>query len=482
MQHAGATHAQTRRAPGLARRVVGADGRMTFTAHAMTRNANAPSAGGSLGHSHALGRLVFAGRRRAVEVGGLYVGRDEGARRGVTDGFGAGAAVQGGQAARRTLKTELWATARAPLLGADPLAVTASWTGQRLRYSADGLDTLATSANRYALDFAQAARLGAHRLDARATLALAGDPSGGADEGDGAAETRLSLVVADSLAVGAASLVLVPGLHAVAGRVWPSADVRIAVGALRAGVTRGARAPSLLARRGVAGGGGLPVLADLDDGLETTTRVDAAVGGALRALRADLSAWASRVDDAQRLVALGDTAFATRRLESAVTAVGSALTLGLRAAAERGVYARATVAAARTLGAGGPLARREADALPAARLDVRVGARARDVGDGVLDLDLGVQAAGWTAFHSRLLEPTTGALALPDPSSVFGRELPARGTVGLDLTATFVNRATVFLRYDHALGGRLYDGATVTQGEPLADTAFRFGVFWALLD
>ena len=479
VQFAAASHAQTRRASALTRRLLGDAARTTLTAHAATRNADAQTVGGQLRHSHALGRLVASGRRRALELGGLLVDHGVGARRGVT-GPGPAATVVGGAAARRTLKTEAWATLRAPLLAASPLAVTASWTGQRLRASPDGQDTLASSANRYALSLAQAARLDGHRLHVRATLAAAGDPSGGTDPfGDADDALGAHLVVADSVALGRAVLVVTPGVHAVGGAVWPSAEARLAAGPLAAGLARGARAPSLLARRGLAGPG-LPVVPDPDDGLETTTRGDATLALRGGVLGLDLSAWGAHVAGVQRLVARGDTAFAAVRLGELVS-VGGAAGLSARADARRGLYARATVALAQTLGADGDLARREADALPAARARLRFGARATGIGD-VLDVDAGVTGRAWTAFRSRIVEPTTGALALPDPTTALGQELPARGTLGLDLTATFAGRAVVFLRYDHALGGRLYDGAALTQGEPLADTAFRFGIFWALLD
>ena len=147
----------------------------------------------------------------------------------------------------------------------------------------------------------------------------------------------------------------------------------------------------------------------------------------------------------------------------------------------RGFYGRleATAQVALSPDSSG-LARRDADALPALRAEVRVGTRASGVGGGVLDLDLAVVGRAWTAFRSRVVEPVTGRLALPDPVSALGAELPARGVLGVEATATFVDRATVFLQVDHALGQ--IAGAAVVQGEPLAPRVLRFGVFWALLD
>ena len=478
VQHASATHAQTRRAPGLGRRLAGEGARTTLTAHAATRGATGPSAGGQTRHSHALGRLVVAGPRRAVELGALYADRLDGARRGLTGASRfdpAAATVLDGSATRRTLRTELWATLRAPVFGAEPLGVTLGTAGQRLRYSPDAIDTLQASVNRVALDLAQTVRLGAHRVGLRATLASEGDPSGGTDVfGDGGARRRASLSALDSLAVGGWTLATQPGLHLVDARLWPSARLALSRGGLRLGARAGARAPARLAERGLAG----RVAPDPSDALERTARGDASLTVGRGAVELRLAAWGAHVVSPQRLLAGADT-FAVVRGD-ALTSLGGALGLAWREAARRGLYARLTAAAARTLG-DGELARREDDALPALRADGRLGWRAAGV-RGVLDLDLGVRAAGWSAFRSRVLEPTTGALALPDPSTPLGQTLPARGTVGLDLAATLAERATVFLQYGNALGGRLYDGAIVTQGEPLTATPFRFGVFWALLD
>lgn len=481
VQHASGTHAQTRRASGLGQRLAGAGARTTLTAHAATRGASGPSAGGQTRHSHALGRLVWAGPTRAVELGALYADHLDGARRGLTGTTPAAffspaaATVLDPSATRRTLRTELWATLRAPLFGAAPLGLTLSTAGQRLRYSPDGFDTLQVSVNRVALDLSQTVPLGARRLAAQARLAQEGDPSGGRDVfGDGGARRLASVSVLDSLRLGRWTATVQPGAHLVGTRAWPSGRLAVARGGARVAFQTGARAPSRLAERGIAG----RISADPSGALERTHRAEAGLALGLGAVRLDLSAWAARVTSPQRLAAQADS-FAVVR-GGALTPVGGALQIGWRADAARGLYGTATLAASRTLG-GGDLAQREDDALPRARADGRLGWRATGVRD-VLDLDLGLRLAGWTAFRSRVVEPTTGALALPDPATTLGQELPARGTLGADLAATFADRATVFLQYDNALASRLYDGAVVTQGEPLASTPFRIGVFWALLD
>ena len=165
----------------------------------------------------------------------------------------------------------------------------------------------------------------------------------------------------------------------------------------------------------------------------------------------------------------------------AVREVGVAVGGGWREAARRGLYVRGEGTVRAVLDRSGLRARLDA-ALPRAWAALRVGARAEGVGDGVLDLDLAAVAHTWTAFRSRRVEPATGLLALPDPGGPLGIRVPAQATLGLEATATFSARASVFLRYENALAGRATAGALVTQGEPLPGHVLRFGVFWALVN
>jgi hypothetical protein len=163
--------------------------------------------------------------------------------------------------------------------------------------------------------------------------------------------------------------------------------------------------------------------------------------------------------------------------------IGATATLSWRDDVARGLYIHSSVTATQALNASrSALHQLDAESLPTVWGRLRVGARATNLGNGVADLDLAIVAHGWSAFRGLVVVPATGQMALPDPTGALGAELPARGTVGAEATATFSARASVFLRYDNALATRLYDGARVVQGEPIPATTLRFGVFWALLD
>ena len=80
-------------------------------------------------------------------------------------------------------------------------------------------------------------------------------------------------------------------------------------------------------------------------------------------------------------------------------------------------------------------------------------------------LDLAVVGQAWTAFRGRVARAADRPARAPRSDVPSGAVLPARGTLGVEATATFSRRATVFLQLDHALGQQV--GAAVVQGEPL---------------
>ena len=108
-----------------------------------------------------------------------------------------------------------------------------------------------------------------------------------------------------------------------------------------------------------------------------------------------------------------------------------------------------------------------------------VGTRAAGVG-GVVDLDLRATARGWSGFRSRVVEPATGLLALPETGTPLGGGVPPRAVFDVWATASFGSRAVVRLGVENALGNAV--DAAVVAGETLAGPVLRFGVFWALLD
>lgn len=488
IQHASGLHAQTRRPPVILRG--GSDAsRLTLTGHAASRSADSPIGGGDVAHTDAFGRALLTQPRLTAEVGVLYTDRTEGARRGVVPSgalplsaiFSAStASVLGSSATRRTLRTEPWLRFRLPFVRSAPTEVGASVAFQRLVFvPSDGTgDTLRVHGRRWAAFAEQPARIGAHRLALRldATVEPTPGPEGGALVGAG---SRLGLhaALSDSLRLGPLAVALGAGVHQVDDEVWPSASARVAAGPASAGVRLGGRAPSWLETAGLSG----YVAPAATASAERTLAADAALRLARGDWRLDLRAFGSAVTDGLHLVSLGDTLAAVAVAEGTVQQGGVSIAVGWRERVRRGVYASLGGTVRALTDASTDLRGRLDAALPRAWATGRLGVRAEDIGDGVIDVDLAVASTAWTAFRSVRVDPATGALVLPEPGASLGYEIPARARVGLEATATFSAQASLFVRYDHALGERAY-GALVTQGEPLPPHVLRFGVFWALLN
>ena len=489
LQHVSGTHAQTRRPPEFLRGGSG-DARLTGTFHAASRAGDGLFDGADVAHTDALGRLLLTQPALALEAGALYTDRTEGARRGVIPAAGlpvaalfsdATSTVLTPGATRRTLRTEGWVRVRLPIARAAPTEAGLALAVQRLVFvPADGsLDTLRVHGRRLAAHVAQPLAVGPNRLRLRldATVEPAPGPQGGAISAD--PRVGLHATATDSLTVGGLDVALGGGLHRQAGETWPSASARARLGGLGAGVRYGGRPRSWLETHGVAG----RVVADPDAAGERSLEADVSVEARRGPWRLGARAFGSVTTDGRHLVSLADTAAAVVVAEGAVRQGGLGVSVGWREGARRGLYVSLDGTTRAVAGTSTDLLGRLDAALPRAWGTVRVGLRAEDVGDDdVLDLDLAAVALGWGDLRGVRVEPATGALALPTPGGDLGLDLPARATLGLEATATFSARASLFLRYDHVLGERAYRGALVTQGEPLPPHVLRFGVFWALLN
>ncbi|MEM6289231.1 MAG: hypothetical protein AAF845_18995 [Bacteroidota bacterium] len=483
VQHVSATHAQTRRPPGWLRGGSD-DARLTATGHVATRRSNGLFPGGTVRHLDALARFLLTRPGLAAEAGVLHADRTEGARTGVTAStfgglFTPAALVGDASATRRTLRTEAWTRARIPL-AAQPLEAGASYGTQRLVHVRAAGDTLRAHADRAAAFARQPLRLGDHALAVRLDAVWTGDPHEGADVfGDPGARLDLGATLTDSLRLGGVGLVAEAGLHRVASATIPAAALHAEAGPAFVRATYGGRARSFVEAAGVEG----RILPDARDPAERTLRAEAGLDLRTSTFRLGARAFGSVRTDAREIVSQGDSLFRVVSTPEAVRQVGLAAGLGWREAAPRGLYLRAegTVQAVADPSRSALHAGLDR-ALPRAWGTARLGVRAVDVGEGVLDLDLSAVVSGWSAFRSRLVEPTTGLLALPEAGTPLGQPVPARATLGLEATATFSARASLFLRYDNALAERAYNGALVTLGEPLPAHALRFGVFWALVN
>ena len=496
VQQVSGTHAQTRLPPAFLRGG-SRDARLTATFHVANRRAGSRAAGGTatgadLRHLDVLGRLLLTRPGLAAEAGVVHADRTVGARLGVVAGagrdpfdglFAETADVPGVVATRRSLRTEAWARARAPVFGVAPLEVGGAVAAQRLVAALTRTDTLRLEAGRLSAFAEQAVRVGRHRLSLRLDAVAEGAVERTVtvpglrvvvDRGD----PRLDLhaVVRDSVRLGPLAVVAEGGASRLGGVFVPVGALRVGAGPATAAVRYGGRARARVDARGLVG----RLDAAPGDGERAFT---AEAGLALRGgpWRLDLRAFGSQRTGVRELVATDSAAFAFQTLET-VREGGLGVGAGWRERAVRGLYARTEATARALAGANDGLPARLDAALPRAWGAVRLGLRAEGVGDGVLDLDLAVVGRGWTAFTSRRLDPVTGLLALPGPDGPFAVPLPAQATLGGEATATFGDRASVFLRYENALAERATVGAAVVQGEPLTPHVLRFGVFWALLN
>jgi hypothetical protein len=285
----------------------------------------------------------------------------------------------------------------------------------------------------------------------------------------------VTATVQDSLALGRTRLAVEGGAH-LDGALVPVGAVRAERGAFHAALRATGAPEGMVARQGLAGwiavGANEPAervwLAEMG-----ASRTGAAWGLGARLL-------AHRRTDARLLVVRAAGA-AVEVAPEALRYAGATLTAGWRPGAVRGLYAAADATAGGVLNPGASdLHRWQDGALPRLHGGGRLGLRADAVGDTPLALDLAVTVRAWTAVRSAVAEPATGLLALADPAA--RADTGGNAALGLDLRAAFGRQATLVLRYDNALAGRLGDGGALLPGEALPPHALRFGVFWALLD
>ncbi len=498
LQVVSGTHAQTRGTPfGLG----GPRARMTTTAHFAGRQADGPITGARLRHAHALVRFAIAAPRWGAELTEHYTERTDGARRGIALDANLydplRAAVLDPSAERRLLRNEIALSARVPL-GAAPLAVWSAWTRQTTRYRASSAgDTLAVSGNRYAVGAMQ--RFGARGSVAGsgpvalAWAALEDDPWGRFDPlGDGGARVQVHAALSDTLALGSARMAAQAGGHWLSGVGFgPALALRAERGALHAAVSWTGAIPGRLQQSGFtpqASGVTAPIgpgvlIGTAPDARESTVHSELGARTRIGAFSLGVRGIGQILMNPSRLTVLRDVstaaaedvAFGYDRASGAITHLGARGALGWRDEAP-GFYGAASLALSAWSG-DPPLAERIGEATPRAFGTARLGYRATRVGTGTAALDLGISARGWSAFRGVRVHPATGLLALAASGA---DRLPARGVLDLDASVTFSQRATVSIRLDNVLAGLLYDGAALVQGEPLAASQLRFGVFWAL--
>ncbi|MEO0558782.1 MAG: hypothetical protein AAF170_11435 [Bacteroidota bacterium] len=484
VQYASGTHAQTRQPPAFLRG--GSDAsRLTVTAHVASRAGNGlVGSGGSTDgarerHSHALARALLTRPGISFEAGALYTDQTDGAHRGFTTNIfdPLRASSLDRSATRQTFRTDLWLTSWLPLLPSDPTEISVAWTSQRWRYVQTVGDTLAATANRLALHGRQRVEIGPAQLYLRAGGMWTPIADTSALFQAGNRPTAYASIL-DSLRIGPLELAIQAGVRVAEPQTVPSLAIRAGRGTASLGLRWTGGETGRVWDGGLAG----HIVNEATSASGRTLAADAEWGGQRGVWHMQVRAFTHHRTDARWLVSRGDTTYAIQSVPTA-DRMGATAALSWRDEVARGVYVRSSVTATRALNLGTSALRQlEAESLPALWGRLRLGLRATNLGNGVADLDLALVAHGWSAFRGLVAVPATGQMALPDPTTLLGSELPARGTLGAEATVTFGARASVFLRYDNALATRLYDGARVVQGEPIPATALRFGVFWALLD
>lgn len=484
IQFISATHAQTRR-PGLLRRLGGDRARLQVLAHVGGRRADGEFAGAAVRGWQVLARIGIALPAFSLELTERH-GRDEsGARAALTPpttDFDTvydrdAAVVLDPQATRETVRNDLAATLRLPLLP-EPLTATAFWTAETFRYASPAAapDTLAARGDRVGFRLVQPVRAGPNRFLARAEGWLTrADPGPGFPEPEEVSAIHVALL--DSLSLGGFEVGLEAGWHRAGDAAFPALGARAAWAGeavhAEAGVRRAGALPSRMEREGFGG-----LVLPGGDREERTLALDASLDLRVGPFDVGLRAEALRQTD-PTVLALTDSAAAFVRPGGDFRRATGTLALGWRDRAARGLYVRVQASAHAFLNPDdSPIHEAEADAVPPLWGHARAGWRARGLFDGSLDLDLALRSRFWTAFRSRALHAPTALYALPLPSS---RAADGRATLDVLAEAGIGGgRATAFVLYENALAGHAYPGAYVVPVHPLPEPRLRFGVFWLL--
>lgn len=410
--------------------------------------------------------------------------------------------VRNPDARRRTVRNDLTARVRAPLLPgeAPPTEVSATWISNTFDFRPDPslVDTTwTTKLNGGQAFLQQSFELGRHALTAslRGHFWQVARSNVSQIEGSrGAAH----LLLRDSLRLGQTHLVLDAGGHLTSEQRYPSAalQVRRSTGPLRwsASLTATGQRSAWIEDEGFAAFV-QPLSEDRSGLADRLLEGTAAVGTQLGPWTVRLQGFAHQIRNAVDLYAatpstasapttFTDTVVA-RRIETPVRRIGATLSLGWRRNAHRGLYATGHATLLETIDSqSSSLHTRLARTLPTAYGQGRIGARFVLFRD--LITDLYVQARGWSSMNSRWFHPPTGRLVVPPEETpipaVPGRDLGPSGTIDVHAEAQ-LRGATLFFSFENVQAGtQVQTGTFVVPVYPLPAQQFRFGVFWPIFD
>ena len=403
-------------------------------------------------------------------------------------------------ARRKTVRNDLTARVRAPLLPGltRRTELAARWTSHTFDFRDGGQDTTwTTKLNEGHARLRQSFSLGAHTVTGTARGHLRSVAQSNVSTIDGT-RGALHLGVRDSLRWGRTDVVLDAGGHVTGEQSYPSLNVRAqrSMGPLElsaSGTVTGQRGswiedegfppfvqPLSADRSGIA-----------DHLLEGTLQArlaidpfDVGIQGFAHQIRNAVDLYAVEPENSPPTT-FTDTV-AARSLSSPVQRAGVTLTGGWRRDTRRGLYATGRGTLLQTLNAGAsPLHDRLAQTLPSAFGRARLGARFVIFTD--LITDLYVQARGWSTMNSRWFHPPTGRMVVPPRETpVPGPNAPAEvspsGTIDIRAEAQLRN-ATLFFTFENVQADtQLQTGTFVVPVYPLSPQQFRFGVFWPIFD
>ncbi len=415
----------------------------------------------------------------------------------------ASSSVRSPNARRKTVRNDLTARLRGPLLPGlnRPTTLSARWTSNTFDFRPGAtLDTTwSVKLNGAHVRLRQSLRAGGHTLTGsiRGSLWQVAESNVSQIEGRrGAAH----LLLRDSLRVGATDLVLDAGGHITSEQVYPSITVRARRSAgpvrLSASATATGQRGAWIEDEGFKSEGFTSSVRALngerngiaDHVIKGTMGAHAAAG----AFDLGIEGFAHQIRSAVDLFAvpsesppttITDTV-AARQLSSPIRRAGLTLSLDWRQDARRGLYLNSHGTVVKTLNSGtSPLHTRLARTLPTAFGRARIGVRFVLFN---LPVDLYARARGWSAMNSRWFHPPTGRLVVPPRNTPIpeapGQKVGPSGTVDVRAEAR-LRDATLFFTFQNVQAStQLQAGTFVVPVYPLPPQQFRFGVFWPIFD
>lgn len=419
------------------------------------------------------------------------------------------AQVRNARSKRQTIRNDLTASVRGPLLpGLPKTQASLTWTSNTFDYdtgSAAPDTTWFVKTNAVHGLLRQPLRVGPHRLtfDARGRIQ---QRARGNVLFSGGRRYEVHASVRDSVRLAGIDWTLDVGAHSTETRpLFPSASVEAASRLFGTRVFARLRSTGDRISWMEANGFDRYVRPVIDPPASTVVVAEAGLRRTAGAFDMSLRAYAHQMQNPVDLYALtrpnpasagnvrtfaASDSVDARAATGAFRQAGVTADLGWRTRAKRGLYGRLTATAHEFLNeTETALHARVARTLPQVHGRAVLGARFLLFQDLVFDAQ--IEGRGWTEMSSRLLHTPTGSLVVPPleapdeafeaqqtPTPLFGPDGVLDVNIDIDLYG-----ATLFFTFENVLGGTEADlGTFIVATYPLPDQQFRFGVFWPIFD